>query len=628
MCGICGKLLLSETGAVEPALIAKMNSAMSHRGPDDSGVYTARNIGLGHRRLSIIDLQTGKQPLSNEDNTVWVVFNGEIYNFRELRNELLRRGHTFKTQTDTEVIVHLYEDHGEDFVQKLRGMFAIALWDETSETLILARDRVGIKPLYYFMNDDCLLFGSEIKSILADPAVPRDVDLNGLRLLLAYYYIPGADTLLKGVKKLLPGHCLIVSNGKVVDKEYWDLSFVPHQEGLTIEEATEGLVGTLRRSVREHMISDVPVGFLLSGGVDSTGLLSLAVEETGKKFCSYTVGFEGETFADERPYARLASEKYGTDHHEISLTAKEFLDFLPNYVWYMEEPICEPPAVALYYVSKLAKDHVKVLISGEGGDEAFAGYESYRNLLWLERIKGAVGPLKHVVGQIISSFTQMGASGKLGRYGRLMGMEFEDYYLSRSSTPLSFFNANIGAVLNPGLLDSDVGGRGRDRYRKSLLPKTEDMDLLNKMLYLDSKTWLPDDLLLKADKMTMATSIELRVPLLDHLVLEYAASLPVDFKLKGCSTKYILKKALAGLVPNEILHRKKTGFPVPYEQWLSKELNGYVRDLLLGEKAIQRGYFQKETIVRLLEENRNGPSHSKEIFLLVAIELWHRSFID
>lgn len=601
---------------------------MAHRGPDDSGVYTTRNIGLGHRRLSIIDLQAGKQPLSNEDNTVWVVFNGEIYNFRELRNELLRRGHTFKTQTDTEVIVHLYEDHGEDFVRKLRGMFAIALWDETSETLILARDRVGIKPLYYFMNDDCILFGSEIKSILADPAVPRDVDLNGLRLLLAYYYIPGADTLLKGVKKLLPGHCLTVRNGKCVDKEYWDLSFSREHNHVTIKEAEEGLVDILRQSVRDHMISDVPVGFLLSGGVDSTVLLSLAVEETGKKLSTFTVGFEGETFADERPYAKLASEKYGTDHHEISLTAKEFLDFLPNYVWHMEEPICEPPAVALYYVSKLAKDHVKVLISGEGGDEAFAGYESYRNLLWLEKIKGAAGPLKHVVGQILSSFTQMGASGKLGRYGGLMGMEFEDYYLSRSSTPLSFINANIDVVLNPGLLDSDVGGRGLDRYRKSLLPKTEDLDLLNKMLYLDSKTWLPDDLLLKADKMTMANSIELRVPLLDHAVLEYAASLPANLKVKGFTTKYILKKAFEGRVPYEILHRKKTGFPVPYEHWLSKELNTYVHDLLLDERTLSRGYFQRNLIAHLLDANSRRPSYSKEIFLLVALELWHRCFID
>lgn len=628
MCGICGKLLLKEDAPVDPTLINRMSSAMMHRGPDDCGVYTSRKIGLGHRRLSIIDLQSGKQPLSNENNTVWVVFNGEIYNFRELRNELLGRGHSFRTQTDTEVIVHLYEDYGEGFVSKLRGMFAIALWDETSETLILARDRVGIKPLYYFVNDECVLFGSEIKSILADNVVSREVDLKGLRLLLAYYYIPGEDTLLKGVKKLLPGHCLTVRSGKCVDREYWDLSFSAPQTNLRVKEAEERLVGIIKQSVRDHMISDVPVGFLLSGGVDSTALLSFAVEETEKQISTFTIGFEGAGFADERYYAGVAARKFGTDHYDLSITADQFRDFLPDYVWHMEEPVCEPPGIALYYVSKLAKDHVKVLISGEGGDEAFAGYQNYRNLVWLENIKKVVGPFKHIVGQLASFLAQGETLGRFNQYGQLMRMEFQEYYWGRTSNPCTFFNSNVNNLYNSSILNSSADNGELDHYRKSLFANIKNLDVLNQMLYIDSKTWLPDDLLVKADRMTMANSIELRVPLLDHTILEYAASLPTDFKLKGFTTKYILKKAFEGRIPHEILYRKKTGFPVPYEQWLADDLKEYVHDLLLDERTLSRGYFQRRAISSLLEERGRRRTSSKEIFLLVVLELWHRCFID
>ncbi len=628
MCGICGKMLFRREGPIDRSLIERMSSVISHRGPDDSGVYISRKIGLGHRRLSIIDLQTGKQPLSNESNTVWVVFNGEIYNFQELRSELIKHGHVFRTHTDTEVIVHLYEEHREAFVSKLRGMFAIALWDETSETLILARDRVGIKPLYYYISDECLLFGSEIKSLLVDKLVPREIDLNGIRLLLMYNYIPGGDTLLRGVKKLLPGHYLKVRDGKCVDNEYWDLSFVPQRKNISIEDAEEQLVDILRKSVREHMISDVPVGFLLSGGVDSTALLSHAVDQTDKKISTFTIGFEGRDFADERYYARIAAERFGTEHYSMSITAADFRDFLPRYVWHMEEPICEPPAVALYYVSKLAKDHVKVLLSGEGGDEAFAGYQNYRNLFWLERIKRVAGPFRAMSGQIVSLLTQTAALQKFNKYGHFMGMEFEEYYFSRSSNPLTYMNKNAGHVYNDLLLHSGTQNDGYDSYRKSLFPRVKNLDLLNKMLYIDTKTWLPDDLLVKADKITMANSIELRVPLLDHVVLEYAASLPVDFKLKGFTTKYVLKKAFEEYVPHEILYRKKTGFPVPYDQWLSNELNEYTHDVLLDKQTINRGYFRREAIEQLLDANSRRPTCSKEIFLLVALELWHRSFID
>jgi len=627
MCGICGKLILNGIGRIDSSLIKRMSDAMTHRGPDDEGIYLGRGIGLGHRRLSIIDLNTGKQPICNENEGIWVVFNGEIYNYRELRSELSAKGHIFKTQTDTEVIVHLYEEYGEGFVNKLRGMFGIALWDNTERVLVLARDRVGIKPLYYFLEDGSLTFGSELKAILADRTVPRKINFQGINLLLSYYYIPGDETLLCGIKKLLPGHYLLVKNGRCIDKEYWDLSFSGKKSNLTHKDVERETIEVIRQSVRDHMISDVPVGFLLSGGVDSTALLSFAVEETDKDISTFTIGFKSDLFADERQYAIIAAKKFGTKHYDMTIDAREFAEFLPRYVWHMEEPICEPPAVALYYVSRLAKDHVKVLLSGEGGDEAFAGYPNYRNLVWLERLKKLSGPLRPMFGKTISLMTSLGSLKRYSKYGRLMAMDFENYYYSRASSPLTFMNANARDFYAPEFYDV-IRSKNTQIFREAFFHNVEGQELLDKMLYIDTKTWLVDDLLLKADKITMANSIELRVPLLDHRVLEYAASLPTDFKMRGLTTKYILKKAFEGRVPDEILYRKKTGFPVPYDQWLSNDLNAYIRDILLDDRTMTRGYFQREAILRMLDVNRQRPIYSKEIFLLVALELWHRCFID
>lgn len=627
MCGICGKMFIADNRKVDPGLIERMCDVMSHRGPDDHGVYVSPGVGLGHRRLSIIDLSTGKQPISNEHGNVWVVFNGEIYNYLDLRVDLISKGHTFKTQTDTEVIVHLYEEYGDDFSSKLRGMFAIALWDDMKKKLILSRDRVGIKPLYYYLTKETLIFGSEIKAILVDPTVPRDVDLHGIYLLMSYYFIPGDTTLLSGIKKLLPGHYLVIKNGKCIDTQYWDLSFAKTRSHTSFEAAKHEVVELLRKSVRDHMISDVSIGFLLSGGVDSTALLSFAVEETDKPISTFTIGFESDQFADERKYATLAAKTFGTKHYDMTIDATQFAEFLPKYVWHMEEPVCEPPAIALYYVSRLAKDHVKVLLSGEGGDEAFAGYPNYRNLVWLERIKRLAGPLSPSLGKAVSMFTGSGPLKRFARYGSLMGMDFENYYYSRTSSPLNYLNKNAKDLYTHEFYDSVHMGTDRD-FRKQLLQNIGRVDLLDKMLYIDTKTWLPDDLLVKADKITMANSIELRVPLLDHAVLEYAASLPTDFKLRGATTKYILKKAFEGRVPDEILYRKKTGFPVPYDKWMSNDLKGYVNDLLLDGQTLNRGYFQRPAISRMLDANNRHATYSKEIFTLVALELWHRCFID
>ena len=385
MCGICGKLNFDPEASVSPALLKTMADTIYHRGPDDEGYYTSGPVGLGFRRLSIIDLSMGHQPLSNEDDSVWIVFNGEIYNYKELRQYLESKGHIFRTHTDTEVIVHLYEEVGEACVEKLRGMFGFAIWDNRKKQLFLARDRVGIKPVYYWLSDTSLVFGSEIKAILADPEVRPEVLPRMIDRFLSFYYVPGEETLFKNIYKLAPGSYMVVKDGKAKTSSYWDLHFSPVEQDF--KTAEENVIKLLDEAVQLHMISDVPVGFLLSGGLDSTAMLGFTAGKTDHPLHSFTLGFSDPGLVDERPYATLAARTYGTNHHEMTISSKEFADFLPKFAWHMEEPCCEPQAVALYYVSRLAKEFVKVLISGEGGDEAFAGYQIYRGALWLERFK-------------------------------------------------------------------------------------------------------------------------------------------------------------------------------------------------------------------------------------------------
>lgn len=623
MCGICGKLIFDERASVSPGSLKTMADSIRHRGPDDEGFYVSGQVGLGFRRLSIIDLSGGHQPLCNEDGTVWIVFNGEIYNYQELRQQLQARGHIFKTRTDTEVIVHLYEEFGEDCVTHLRGMFAFAIWDDGQKALFLARDRVGIKPLYYWLSDKSLVFGSEIKAILADPEVQPEVLPEMVDRFLTFYYVPGEETLFRNIHKLAPGCCMLVKAGTTRIKQYWDLRFTPTAQNF--REAEEKLLEMLEESVRLHMISDVPVGFLLSGGVDSTAMLGLAVGKTDRPLASFTLGFAGTEVVDERPYAKLAAHLYGSEHHEMTISAKEFADFLPKYAWFMEEPVCEPTAIALYYVSQLASKFVKVLISGEGGDEAFAGYPNYRNLLWLERLKSTAGPFRGALSSIIFLLNSVLNSARLQNYASLMNCPFESYYYSRISNPNTFFNSYWS-----DLYSSDFAQLVNKEYSVSAVKKYladgTRRGLVNQMLYVDTKTALPDDLLLKADKMTMANSVELRVPLLDHQLLEFAASLPERFKVRGFTTKYITKTALRKRVPHEILHRKKAGFPVPYGAWLKTELKDMVRDVLLDRETVARGYFRKSCVENLIKEHSESERFPKEILSLVSLELWHRAF--
>ena len=624
MCGICGKLNFDLEKAVSPALLKVMADTIHHRGPDDEGYHVSGPVGLGFRRLSIIDLNTGHQPLSNEDGTVWIVFNGEIYNYQELRRDLLSKGHTFRTRADTEVIVHLYEEFGEACVEKLRGMFAFAIWDERKKALFLARDRVGIKPLYYFLSDRSLVFGSEIKAILADPEVKPEVSPAMIDRFLSFCYMPGEETLLRNIFKLAPGSYMVVKNGQAKVRQYWDLKFSPVEQD--IQHAERRLLELLDECVRLHMIADVPVGFLLSGGVDSTAMLSFAVGKTDRPLSSFTLGFSAPGLADERPYARLAAQRYGSEHHEMTISSQEFADFLPKFAWYMEEPVCEPQAVALFYVSRLAKDFVKVLISGEGGDEAFAGYQTYRGVLWVERFKRLFGPLNGAISSSLMNVNRVLSSHRIEKYAPMLTLPLEDYYYSRTSSPFSYFNAHSDELYSADFSHSINKETSLSVVKRYLRNETRN-GAVNRMLYVDTKTSLPDDLLLKADKMTMANSIELRVPMLDHIFLEFAALLPENFKVRGLTTKYIAKSALRRRIPKQILDRRKAGFPVPWSAWLRTELREWVADVLLDSESLSRGYFRKDCIEKLVKANVQFGNYPKEILSLVSLELWHRAFL-
>jgi asparagine synthase (glutamine-hydrolysing) len=500
------------------------------------------------------------------------------------------------------------------------------LWDARKRLLLLARDPVGIKPLYYARTRHAVVFGSELKSILCEPQIERRVDAHAIDRFLSHYYTPGADTPLAGIHKLPPGHYLIATDGQITIRQYWDLHFRDRKNRVSFPDAVQELQELLRRTVRDHLISDVPVGVLLSGGVDSTGVLRYAAEEAAGDIHSFTIGFEGEGFADERPYARLAARQYGTRHQDISLTANHFRDLLPRYVWHMEELVCEPPAIALYYVAELARrSGVKVLLSGEGGDEAFAGYQTYRNLMLLERAKASFGPAKPLLRASVEAAGRLGWR-RLQPYSQLIDPALSDYYLSRTATPYTPFNRMKSTLYNDDFV-KELRGDSHVDVIGALFAKVKDRPLLDQMLYVDTKSWLPDDLLVKADKMTMATSVELRVPLLDYQVLEFAASLPQTFKVRGWSGKRLLKEALKDSVPREILERRKAGFPVPYERWLRTELRDFVSDHLLGTSATLTNYLRKDAVRQIVEGFYARGNGSKEVFCLLVLELWLRRFV-
>jgi asparagine synthase (glutamine-hydrolysing) len=625
MCGICGIYEYQTHKPVDQKIVADMLHVLHHRGPDDDGQFFDHDLALGMRRLSIIDLSGGKQPISNEDGSVTTVFNGEIYNYQSLRKELESRGHKFATASDTEVIVHLYEDFGDECVQHLRGMLGFAVWDSRKRRLLLARDRLGIKPLYYTRAGGRLTFGSEIKAILQHPAMQVVPNHEALNNFLSLKYVPAPQTMFEGIQALPPG-CVLTcdANGATV-RRYWDLCFANQHNAQEPEEAiAEQLDALLRECVKLHLVSDVPFGAFLSGGVDSSLIVALMNQFLNEPVKTYSVGFDGsgEAFS-ELPYARLVANKFKTDHHEVFIRPSHLIELAEKVVWHLDQPLADYATLATYIVAELAARDVKMVLTGEGGDELFAGYARYAG----ERLS----PL----------FNQLPKSAKalaLAASSHLPGLRRQKlalYALSQSDEAARFvnwfplFNSSMKAcLLSPGLKGS-LSGHDADYLFAQHLTCTDASEPLHRMLYVDTKLWLPDLLLARGDKMSMAVSLEARVPLLDHKLVEFAASLPQNLKVRGLTRKYLLKKASKRWLPSEIIHRKKQGFPVPISLWLRNEARSFMRDVLSPDAVKRRGLFNSAFVEKLIQQHEGSfADHGSLLWGLMSVELWHRVFVD
>ncbi len=604
-----------------------MAAVLAHRGPDGEGVFVKDHVGLGHRRLAIIDLsQAARQPMSNEDGSIWIVFNGEIYNFLELRDTLIRRGHTFRSRSDTEVIVHLYEDQGPEAFRALRGMFAIAIWDANRRQLVLARDRVGKKPLFYFAGHSSFVFASELQSLLEDPSVPRVPDLEAIRHFLTYQYVPYPSTAFQGVRKLPPAHFLLLKDGECRLVRYWDLHYAEKSrapEKVLLERLRE----YLQEAVRMRMVSDVPIGAFLSGGIDSSTVVALMSRLSDRPIKTFSIGFEEEGFS-ELPYARSIARRYGTEHHEF-VVKPDAVGILPLLVRHFGEPFADSSAIPQFYLSKLAREFVTVALAGDGGDESFGGYDRYVAAL-LAR------PVDCLPSFVRNGFAVFGGrlsrsslpSSLLSRAGRFL-QALSDGPQRRYARYVSHFDREQQAVVfSDDFLEQvrgvDPEGLILDAYRT-----TDAAHLLDSTLDADVRTYLPNDLLVKVDITSMANSIEVRSPFLDHPLMEFAAALPPSLKIRGVQKKYLLKQAMADLLPREILDRPKHGFAVPLHQWFRHDLVALAQDVLLNSRSIGRGYFRPGAVKRLLDEHVRGVGHwHEQLWSLLMLELWHRTFID
>src|SRR6266446_426165 len=624
MCGICGIVNFNATEPVDHHLVERMTSAQRHRGPDDDGYFVENNVGLGHRRLSIIDLSGGKQPIFNEDGSVVVVFNGEIYNFADLTAGLIARGHQFKTRSDTETIVHAYEEYGLDCMKDFRGMFAFAIWDRRRKRLLLVRDRVGIKPVYYYAGKDFFVFASEIKSLLQHPRVPREVDHEAVDLFLALRYVPGPRTMFKNIFKLQPGHWMAVEEGGIQIRKYWDLEYQERESPHAVEEFEH----LLEESVRLRLISEVPLGVFLSGGLDSSAMLAMMSRITGgERVKTFSVGYESSgpleaevEEANEFAFAREAAAHFGAEHHEFRLNAGDFRDAIPTMVSHLDEPMADPSCIPLYFISKLARNYITVVLSGEGADETMAGYSLYRRLLALEKTVGRLGPLANA----IPALAALPVGDRVRAYIRRAGSRLEDHY--RGVVKGLSMDAQL-ALIGPGRFRE--AEQELDRVFGGYFSRVEKASTLNRMLYADAKVWLPEDLLLKADKMTMATAVELRVPFLDHKLVEFSATLPESLKISQNKGKWILREAMRNVLPPSIIHRSKKGFPSPAAAWFRVELRDFVRDTLLGSNAACRSFFDLQAIEDIVSRQEKGKlSGFQEVWSLLVFEFWHNQFID
>jgi asparagine synthase (glutamine-hydrolysing) len=623
MCGIAGKYYFGTDKEVELGVIEAMTDVMSHRGPDDRGVYRGKNVALGHRRLSILDLSpTGHQPMSNEDGTVWVIFNGEIYDYKRLRTELQAQGHIFRSTTDTEVIVHAYEEYGIDCVPHFDGMFAFAIWDSRLRRLVLARDHFGIKPLYYFDSPEFISFASEIKSILADPQVAKRVDPQALSNFLTLHYVPAPRTMFDGIRKLLPGHLMVVEKGRTRVQQYWELCRnepLPMKE----EEAAECIYSQLKHSVAQRLQSDVPVGTLLSGGLDSSAVLGLMTEVAQKPIPAFSVGYSGngnDGFSEFR-YSRLVAKHFNSDYHEAVVTPQMFLDFLPKAVWYQDEPIGEPASIPLYYVCKLAKDRgITVLLSGEGSDEIFAGYNRHIGEMFSRYYGLLPSQLTRSAAWLFSLLPRVPVLRKGHR-----AMALRDFWPRYQSWHTVFSDDLKDHLLGTGPPMIESFADTFAPYKSA----HDGLDNLTKLLWLDIKVWLPDDLLMKKDRMGMATSLEARVPFLDHRFAEMVFNLSSNLKVRRLTGKYVFKKSMERVLPKEIIYRKKQGFPTPISRWMARELRQPITDILSASGVADHGYFNRKVVKRLMDEHASGrENHERLLFPILNFDVWYQTFFQ
>jgi asparagine synthase (glutamine-hydrolysing) len=623
MCGIAGFVRTNrETSPHDEALVHQMCQTIVHRGPDDEGIYAKYGVGLGIRRLSIIDLAGGHQPVHNEDQTIWVVFNGEIYNFPELRRELEGQGHRFYTNTDTEVIVHLYEDYGSECVQKLRGMFAFAIYDERRQSLLLARDRLGIKPLHYAIHSGHLLFGSEIKAVIA--AAPDLIEINNQALMqyFALGYIPDPLTAFTHIQKLPPGHLLEFANGTPKIRQYWDLPAYGTQAQISEEECLEELERRLAEAVRIRLIADVPLGALLSGGTDSSVVVALMARASSRPVKTFSIGFRNNDF-NELPYARLVANRFGTEHHEL-LVEPNIQQTLDTLTGSMEEPFGDSSMLPTYYVCCLARKHVTVALSGDGGDELFAGYDRYRICMQRRIFDVIPPPIARWYRTRLYPHLPSGLRGRRFTYN--IALHWRERYLHGL---LYLLNPEDEKAVFSAEFRSAATGDALDPLRR-YFERPPARDAVEELLYVDTKTYLPADILTKVDRMSMATSLEARVPILDHLLVEWVSGLPAQYKMRGSKQKRILRKLAERVgVPREVLYRRKQGFALPLVHWMRSELKTELTEILLEPRTLQRGYFNPKGVKAILDEHGKGiRDRSGHIWQLLLFELWHRNFLD
>lgn len=628
MCGICG--VYGEPGL--PGEVRDLTRAMCdvivHRGPDEDGYYADGPVSLGMRRLSIIDLATGRQPIANEDQTVWVVYNGEIFNFPDLRPELEARGHKFRTNADTEVIVHLYEEMGEDFATRLNGMFAVALWDTKARKLVLVRDRLGIKPLHYAWQDGRLYFGSEIKSLLRG-GVSRKIDLESLSRYFTFEYVPAPDSIFAKIKKIPPGHLMTVKDGRGEIRRYWDVHYADGAP-LRRSEASwaEEIAARLKESVRMRLLSDVPLGVFLSGGIDSSAVTALMSETAGGRIKTFSIGFKEKTF-DELDYARIVADKFGTEHTEFVVDSRQTAGLVPKLMEYLDEPLADASVIPTYVISKLARQHVTVALAGDGGDELFGGYDTYKAFKVARLYRKIPGFLRR--GLIGPAVRRLPASAKR------LSFEFKaKKFTAGVEYPPEIANTLWWGAYTPELKARLLAPSLRERILSDPFGPIREQDAhnraadpLDRIAYLDLKLYLQDDLLVKVDRMSMANSLEIRTPFLDYTFVEFAATIPSRLKLKGYESKHILKKALASRLPAAILNKKKIGFDIPLGPWLRGELREFVLDTLSPARLKRHGFLDEGFVRKVLDEHMAGAhNHRQLLWPLVIFQFWHDRYIS